>query len=60
MAEGLNELWSKLSLSEVEDQKVVIDESDLPLPKNILIGRFVMKRSIEWLNLGRRKMDLGH
>lgn len=44
--EGLADLGNKLSLVEEEDYEIIIEDSDDPAPKNILVVRFVSKRPI--------------
>lgn len=52
MAEGLSKLWSKLSLTEDEETEIIIDESDISILKNVLVGRFVSKRLVSMVKLG--------
>lgn len=52
MADEIDELWSKLSLSKIECSEIDVGVAIIPKPANVLVGRFVMKRSIGAQELG--------
>lgn len=52
MADSLDDLWSNFSLSEREGGEIQINDEQYPKPANVIVGKFVLRRTIGASELG--------